>query len=61
MREEGDLDLSSLAPRELMAAKGVIVEEIEEGVNEEAAAPLLHRPRAGGDELVVRAGLRQPQ
>ena len=38
--EEGDLDLSSFAPRELMAAKGVVVEEIEEGVDEEAAAKL---------------------
>ena len=38
--EEGDLDLSSFAPRELMAAKGVVVEEIEEGIDEEAAAKL---------------------
>ena len=38
--EEGNLDLSSFAPREMMAAKGVVVEEIEDGVNEEAAAKL---------------------
>ena len=39
---EGDLDLSSFALCELMAAKGVVVEESKEGVDEEAAAKLIY-------------------
>ena len=38
--EESGLDLSSLAPRELMDAQGVVVEELVEGVDEEAAKSL---------------------
>ena len=35
--EQGGLGLTSLAPRKLMAAKGVVVQEIEEGIDETAA------------------------
>ena len=40
MGKESGLDLSSLAPRELMDAQGVVVEELVEGVDEEAAKKL---------------------
>ena len=38
--EESGVELSSLTPRELMDAQGVVVEELVEGVNKEAAKRL---------------------
>ena len=39
--EGSSLDLSSLDPNELMVAKGVIVEELVEGVDEKATGRLV--------------------